>query len=109
LGNGAALVEQSSPGSGNPGDTLRFRLNLAGDSNRVGQIELPAVAADRIDPAWLGAQRSAIPDELRRAIEQAGHRVQRRAELWPIELEDGRRLVVPVEQVDVHYRPRLAY
>jgi hypothetical protein len=64
-------------------------------------IELPVRDMASLDPNWGADDQSAISAEVLRALEQSGHVVTREQELWPIELKDGRRLVVPVEQVEV--------
>jgi len=64
-------------------------------------IELPVRDMASLDPNWGADDQPAISAEVVRALEQSGHVVKRVQELWPIELDDGRRLVVPVEQVEV--------
>ncbi len=66
-------------------------------------IRLPARQRDRLDPDWLTNLPKAMPDDVRRALERTGHHVQQHRELHPVRMEDGRQLVVPVDQVDVHY------
>jgi len=46
---------------------------------------------------------SAIPPDVLQQLEQRGHHIEREKELWPVQLQDGRRLIVPVEQVQVNY------
>ncbi|MGA2034034.1 MAG: hypothetical protein ABSG68_17455 [Thermoguttaceae bacterium] len=72
-------------------------------------IELPAVERDHLDPAWLQALPDAVPDEVVEALKRTGHAVQQHRELLPLPMNDGRRLVVPVDRVEVHYvgRPAL--
>jgi hypothetical protein len=65
-------------------------------------IHLPAVERKRIDNKWLRSFPSALPSDVLRALERTGHAVQQSRELVPVPLEDGRRLVVPVDQVEVH-------
>lgn len=86
---------------------LRLRMQLPGREDAP--IEVPVTAATDVDPQWLVRQRSALPEDVYRALERAGHRVERGGRLWPIKLEDGRQLVVPVEEVDVHYVGRPVY
>ncbi len=67
-------------------------------------IRLPAVEADRIDDSWLGADAEAMPADVRAALEQFGYRVRNfRRQLIPVPASDGRQLVVPVDQVELHY------
>jgi hypothetical protein len=50
---------------------------------------------------WLNEEASAFPDELARALENLGTRIQRHRSLLPLETRDGRRVVVPVERVEI--------
>jgi hypothetical protein len=88
------LVTLSTPASGSaPGRSLR----------------LPAIERDSLDDDWVRNLPPAIPDEVLQALVRTGHQVQQRRELVPVPLEDGRRLVVPVDQVEVHYTGNRAY
>jgi len=73
------------------------------DGTSGGSIQLPARQCDRLDSNWADSVPQAMPEEVRRALERTGHHVRQRRELVPMEMEDGRNLVVPVDQVDVHY------
>lgn len=66
-------------------------------------VALPAVARDRLDEEWLQNAPSAIPDEVVQAFEHAGHDVRTSRQLVPFPIKDGRCLMVPVDQLDVHY------
>jgi len=72
-------------------------------------FQLPAIQTDRLDEAWLRSIPKPVSPELLQALRQSGHAVQQRRELLPVPMNDGRRLVVPVDQVDIHYvgRPKL--
>jgi hypothetical protein len=66
-------------------------------------IEVPAVEQSNINEQWLRGLPPAIPDNVMQALARTGHQVQQRQELVPVPLQDGRRLVVPVNQVDVRF------
>jgi hypothetical protein len=52
--------------------------------------------------AWrLTEDSSAIPPQLIRVLEALGTRVQRQRNLLPLETEDGRQVVVPIERVEI--------
>lgn len=53
------------------------------------------------DPAQLVAGSPPIASALIRGLEQDGWEVDRRQQLVPIELSDGRQVVVPIEEVDL--------
>jgi hypothetical protein len=66
-------------------------------------VRLPAVERDNIDPQWLGNLPPAMPEEVMRAFNRSGHQVEQHRELVPVALQDGRQLVMPVDQVEIHY------
>jgi hypothetical protein len=67
-------------------------------------IRVPAIEADRIDDSWLASDIETVPAEVRSALEQFGYRVGGfRRQLIPLPTDDGRRLVLPVDQVELHY------
>jgi hypothetical protein len=66
-------------------------------------MRVPAIERNNIDEQWLRNVPSAIPDDVARALARTGHQVQQRRELLPVPMNDGRRLVVPVDKVDIHY------
>jgi hypothetical protein len=79
-----------------------FKLGIEDEqSGSSREIEVSAVSAERLDDDWLASLGSAVPDDLLAALKAAGHEVHRSHRLLPIELADGRRLVVPVEELDV--------
>ena len=87
-------VTVSAPGrNGEPGPTFN----------------LSAVERDNIDEQWLRSVPPAIPEEVLQALNRTGHEIQQRRELVSAPLEDGRRLVVPVDRVEVHYVGNEAY
>jgi hypothetical protein len=91
-------------GGAGPGQNVQF-VNLSGNGpdGQPHTARLPAVARDRLDENWLQNLPSAIPEEITRSFQQAGHEVRGSRQLLPFRLKDGRRLVVPVDQLDVHY------
>jgi hypothetical protein len=66
-------------------------------------MNVPAVERDNVDEQWLRSMPSAVPDNVVQALNRTGHQIETRREMVPVPLKDGRRLVVPVDQVDVHY------
>lgn len=96
------------PTSTNPTATLSGRreqgpasARLAVGGSSADESQVPVVAGGQLDGGWLLSQPSALPDEVRRALERMGHRVEQRRRLVPYRLGDGRRVVVPVDQVEV--------
>ncbi len=81
------------------GDVTLIVRDAAGQTPR--EIQLPVYEADSTDGPWLGANASAVPIELRRALERSGHRVRRQQRWVPVDLDDGRQMVVPIEDVEI--------
>jgi hypothetical protein len=80
------------------------QLTFSGETPDDDQkIELPLVFATHVDPQWFMRQESAVPGEVLDAWHKAGHVVTRRQEVWPVDLGDGRQMLLPVEQVEVDY------
>lgn len=65
------------------------------------QVQLPVVEVNSADDVARSLGASALPAQLREALERSGHRVVRQQQIIPVELNDGRRLVMPVEEVRV--------
>ncbi|MHB1036853.1 MAG: hypothetical protein ACYC35_23045 [Pirellulales bacterium] len=94
----------SDPAAGQTGprwQTVRLRL---GDSAGDGQsLNVPVVEGANMDETWVQNQGSAVPPDVVRVLERMGHEVQQERQLWPIQLDDGRRGLVPVDDVKVRY------
>jgi hypothetical protein len=102
IGDQAATKSMSRPEKASIPWKL-VRLSPAGSTNPNQDIELPAVERDRIDEQWLKSMPSAVPKNVVQALRRSGYQVQTNEELMPMVLKDGRRLVVPIDQVDVKY------
>jgi hypothetical protein len=91
------------------GDTARSpwrMVTVSSPTDADGQnasFSLPAVERDKIDQQWLRSVPPAVPDAVLQAFSRTGHEIEQHRELVPVPMKDGRRLVVPVDQVDVHY------
>jgi hypothetical protein len=66
-------------------------------------LQLPAMPRERLDEDFLDAVPNPMPDGVRQAFERTGHEIRMHRELVPVQLQDGRQLIVPIDQVDVHY------
>ncbi len=97
-------IEVPAPVSPSDAPSERWQIvTVAGPDGTSESIRLPAVERDRIDRQWLDGIPTAIPEDVLQALQRTGHQVRRHRELVPLPMQDGRRLVVPVDQVDVHY------
>lgn len=64
---------------------------------------LPAVSQENLNEQWLKEMPTAIPDGVVQSFQQAGHDVKTTRQLIPFQMKDGRKLIIPVDQVDVRY------
>lgn len=87
---------------GNSLDSRMGSVTLAADG-AGGSVQVPYMAVDRFDPGLLSGQPDVVPEDLVRELKRTGHRVRQSRQLVPIDLQDGRRLLLPVDQMDVHY------
>jgi hypothetical protein len=76
-------------------------VSLPASGGGDGGMVIPAAQRDRLDDQWLKAVPSAMPPNVRQAFERTGHHVQRRQNVVSLPLDDGRILVVPVEQMEI--------
>ncbi len=77
------------------------KLALAGDGDVADEIDLPVDDATSDDATWPVAQEASVSASLIEKLRQAGLEVVRRQRLVPVDMSDGRRLMVPVDQVDI--------
>lgn len=100
------------PGIGTPGgDAQRLAtpwqmvtVSVPGDEHGKRQsVQLPAIECENIDEEWLGTIPE-IPPQVYDTLRRTGHQVHASRQLLPVRLKDGRRLVIPVEQIEVRYQ-----
>lgn len=80
-----------------PPDSVR--LVMDDGTNGAREVELP-IEDTNADDTWLTSRQPIVPRELRQALERMGHRVDERRQFLPVQLNDGRQMVVPVDQVE---------
>lgn len=78
-------------------------VSVPGPQGTPQPIQLPAVEQDGWNGKWLGNLTQSLPPELVQALRQSGRQVQQSRQLLSVPMEDGRRLVVPVDRVEIHY------
>ena len=82
------------------GDNLRLVVAPGPDGERQ-VVDVPLVEAGRMQETLFGPMAQQLPPEVVRMLEQQGNQVVRERRLVPIDLEDGRRVVVPMDQVEI--------
>lgn len=64
-------------------------------------FELPLVDVGDSDEVWYEQPRT-VPPDIQRAIRRLGGRIEQEYFFAPAEMEDGRRVIVPVERLQIH-------
>jgi len=88
-----------APHDANPQENLQLVINGGPEGRR--NVDVPLVDAAGMDQALFGQWSPALPPEVIRMLEQNGHQVVRERRLVPLDLRDGRRVVVPMDQVEI--------
>jgi hypothetical protein len=77
-----------------------FKFELE-DRGQMRTIEVPVLEGPGVDPRWLLMQPPAIRASAVQALERRGHRVEAHRELLSVNLKDGRKLILPVDEIGV--------
>lgn len=104
IGSGGDAEQGTSPsaiGRRPSSDSPQNVRLVVGGSPGNNEVQVPIVEGEGVDDDWWRRPPAAMPDDVRRALERLGHQVRERRQLVPFDLEDGRRIMVPVDQVDV--------
>jgi hypothetical protein len=78
-----------------------------GAQSEAGELPIYELKGDL--SGWLQSREPAWPAELISELERRGHRVERQQEYVPVDLEDGRQAIIPVEGVKITPVSRRAY
>ena len=101
--NDNSTVLTAAPDDAATNNPSAIRLTLAGQGDERQSIDLPVVNDARQLDLLFADNPNILPSYVRERIERTGHQIEQRRELMPIQLNDGRQIVVPVDQVEVHY------
>ena len=101
---GPSLPDDAVQSGESHGDTpLSVRLSLVGGGAAEQAIDLPiAQDAEQIQ-SLLNGDPNGISPHIRQLLERAGHQVEQRRQFVPVDLNDGRQLLVPIDEVRVQY------
>ena len=79
-----------------------FQL-LDGSAGESPTKRFPILSGPGLNDQWLRNQPPSVPDYVRARWERQGYQVEERRNLVSVELEDGRRVAIPVDEVEVDY------
>jgi hypothetical protein len=106
----AEVREPAAPASVLPRSVGSARLVFDGPSGATSEAGVLPIYEISGDPNhWLQAGESSVPASLITELERRGHRVERGQQYVPVDLEDGRRAVIPVESIQITPVSRRAY
>lgn len=78
-----------------------MRLVVEREGNSSGSFELPVHAWTPDGVRWVSGDNPNVPPEVRRALERMGSQVKWQRHVVPVQADDGRRVVVPVEHLQI--------
>jgi hypothetical protein len=110
-GQSALESVATNEGTGESGSTFANASGIQKQPHPVGNVrlvvdspgaggpttEVPIYEVSGNPAQWLRAQEPALPSELIAELERRGHKVERHQQYVPVDWEDGRQGVVPVE------------
>ena len=89
-----------APRSIDSGETRTVEVIAEGAGGQVEKMQVPLV--DNSRAGWWQSQPAAVvPEEVRRAVERSGLQIRQERKYFPVQLPDGRRALVPIDQIDV--------
>lgn len=91
-----------------PWETVTLAVD-GGTSSNDRAIQLPAMPRDRLDQQWLDELPTAMPPDVLSALRRSGHEVRQQRQVFPLRMRDGRKLYVPIDDVEVEYRGTRGY
>src|SRR3954471_24597057 len=101
-GQVASVKPPSKPGSNistNPDDAVTLFVNDA--AGRKQAVRVPLVDADTLDKEFGMQFQTGVPDEVRNKLKDNGYAVKSKRQYAPLWLENGRPLILPVEDTNI--------
>lgn len=80
-----------------------------GPGNEAQPIDVPVYDLRQVGPQWLTQDRSILPPEVIEALHRRGRKVESQIQFLPLPLDEGRQIVLPVEQIQITPVSRRSY
>ena len=80
-----------------------WAIMTGGQDGKSPGYRVPILAGPGIDEEWLKSQPATVPDYVRAQWEREGFQVAENRRLMSLNLDDGRKLAIPVENLQVQY------
>jgi hypothetical protein len=86
------------------------RVSFPGAAGQPEQsIAVPVTESEGMDESWFRPGPDMVPADLQATLERLGYQVRQQRELLPFSMEDGSRLVLPIDQVEFRKVAKPAY
>lgn len=93
--------------SGEPREEI-LRFVEQGSDGTWREVQVPTVRGAQAEE-WMREQPTLLPHSVKDMLERMGHQIRTRRELMPVELRDGQRAWVPIDQIEVSPAANPAY
>jgi hypothetical protein len=110
--DGKSIAEELSSQPRAVGNARLVVSGPGGTQSEGGELpifELPGDTSGSLAQRWLTPSEPALPVELIQELQRRGHQVQRQQQYVPVNLDDGRQGVIPVESYQITPVSRRAY
>jgi negative regulator of sigma E activity len=88
-----------SPKSGTPSDAVTFFVK--DDGGRMQPVRVPLVDANTLDRELGMTFQTGVPDDVRNQLKDNGYAVKSKRQYAPLWLENGRPMILPVEDTNI--------
>ena len=93
-------IAAGGPGAVNAGASRTIQVVAEGGGGKVERMQVPLVDNSRLQ-WWQSQPAAAVPEDVRQAVERSGWQIRQERKYFPVELPDGRRALVPIDQIEV--------
>lgn len=107
-------ADQAPPETDETARQLPLSMRTAGmltlqvdDHGHTHEVRVPVLDASGVDVSRLLEQQPAVRSPAIQALERRGHKVETHRQVLTVDLQDGRKLLLPVDQVDVRAANRV--
>jgi hypothetical protein len=83
---------------------LTFQIDKSGQPR---EVHVPVLEGPGIDSRWLLEQPPTVRDSIVKELKRRGNKVEAHRQLLTVNLKDGRKVILPFDQVDVRFANRV--
>lgn len=94
-------VETPSPQDADDQPMGNVTLLVDGQGDDPQRVEVPIYYLEQVGSEFLASDHTALSPEIADWLRRSGHQVQRVQSYFPMQLDDGQQVVVPVEEIQI--------